>query len=466
MCWLFKIMVKEVKSLQSNIFERRIAMKTKLLKLVYFASVLVGCGSDNGGGGVPSAMAEVANPAAAVCEASAPAATEEPKAKEEKAAKLLAKECVDPKPSEVKKGVKITLCNDTIMEGTMEQSVTTVAAAVAATPATSYSDCSSNSQTGCLANSTYAAYDGSNLSASNIKLGTTVAGIAGSYAPATYSDCSANGQTGCIATSSYPANSLALANLVPANVRNGVTIGAVTGTFNPAVESHTDCTGGYQTGCIATSSFPTESHAACSANGQTGCFIPSSGWKAIGEFSYGNIISSNLLSGVVIAGVTGTVSPSVAPHPYAVRKGYVTNGTTGLLQVKCRNSEVTAPAAQKCSTVGWNAPDGQKYYNHFMDLTFYKLGVGGSYTWVSTYCAGLTEDGGGWRVPSREEVQQAVLHQMPSIAALSPGLQDGPPKGYWVSLGSATHGNIVNPSGSYITGVINSDANQFGLCVK
>jgi len=28
------------------------------------------------------------------------------------------------------------------------------------------------------------------------------------------------------------------------------------------------------------------------------------------------------------------------------------------------------------------------------------------------------------------------------------------------------HGNIVNPSGSYITGVINSDANQFGLCVK
>ena len=443
-------------------------MKTKLLKLVYFASVLVGCGSDHGGG-VPSVIAEVASPTAAICEASAPAATttEEPKAKEEKAAKLVAKECVDPKPSEVKKGVKITLCNDTIMEGTMEQTITTVAAPLAAVaPAASYSECSANAQVSCLANSTYAAYDASNLSATNIKLGVTVAGVEGSYAPATYSDCSANGQTGCIATESYPANSLALANLVPANVRIGITIGSVLGTLNPTSESHLDCTGGSQTGCIATSSFPTESHAACSANGQTGCFIPSSGWKAIGEFSYGNIISSNLLSGVVIAGVTGTVSPSVAPHPYKVQKNYVTNGTTGLLQVKCRNSEVTAPASSKCSTVGWNAPDGSKYYNHFMDLTFYKLGVGGSYTWVSTYCAGLTEDGGGWRVPSREEVQQAVLHQMPSIAALSPGLQDGPPKGYWVSLGSATHGNIVNPSGSYITGVINSDANQFGLCVK
>lgn len=427
---------------------------------------VIGCGSE-GSSPAPS-IASALDPVAttAVCESSQASETSVTQPVEKKAEeKVSKKNCKDVSPAKVAKGETFPLCNGEEGVGTMEVSVTTV---VAAPAATSYQQCTANAQTDCIANSTYGAYDGSSLTAGNIKLGVTVGGVEGSYAPVSYPDCSANNQTGCIATSSYPANNLTLANLVPANIRGGVVIGtgatSVTGTYSPIVESHSDCTAGGQTGCIATATYPTESHVECTANGQQNCALTST-WKAIGGVSYSNIISSNIKSGIVIAGVTGSVIAAVAPNAFDVRKGTVINGTTGLLQTRCRNSEAGAPASEKCDTTGWLELGIMGQYIWYSDrmsgLQWYKLGPGITRDGAVSLCASLAEDGGGWRLPSVEELQQATLNRIQSVNGLKLELDI---LGYWSSSGSLS-GTVVSYNGS-TSSVLATSTTYKAVCVK
>jgi hypothetical protein len=107
---------------------------------------------------------------------------------DDRAAKLMADDCVDPDLSLVATGQSITLCDGTQAEG---------------------------------------AFDISNLTAANIKSGVSIAGIDGSVVPSP-ANCAADGGTGCVATTSYPA---ANANdLIPANIKKGVTLGGVSGS--------------------------------------------------------------------------------------------------------------------------------------------------------------------------------------------------------------------------------------------
>lgn len=76
---------------------------------------------------------------------------------ETKALKLTDPNCIDPLPAEIKKGVKFTLCNGTLSEGTMEQTVTEVVETIWASP---YGQCTYNGQTECLTNPSFHASNG------------------------------------------------------------------------------------------------------------------------------------------------------------------------------------------------------------------------------------------------------------------------------------------------------------------
>jgi len=264
-----------------------------------------------------------------------------------KAVKLSDTNCIDPQLSELKKGIKIMLCDGSLAEGTFESPLlpdltslipenikagVTINGITGTLAAVSFfNDCNGNGQTGCIANSTYRSADLSNLSAANVKLGVVIAGVTGSVVSESHSDCSANNQTGCVATTTY--RSADLSNLLAQNIKSGVAIAGVSGSV--VEEGHSNCSANAQTGCIATASFKAadltnlqasnikatvmiagvtgslamEAHSDCSANSEVGC-VTTATYKAA---DLSNLSAGNLKSGVSIAGVTGNYPSATSP---------------------------------------------------------------------------------------------------------------------------------------------------------
>ncbi|MGE0171339.1 MAG: DUF1566 domain-containing protein [Oligoflexales bacterium] len=158
----------------------------------------------------------------------------------------------------------------------------------------SHSNCTGNSQQGCLTTTTYKSADLANLLAGNVKNGVTIAGVAGDYPSATSplvgADATAdltsatfNTKLGNAATFEYfdsvgnRYTGTGDTDLAAVKVANGTGIFGVTGTST--IESHSDCVGNGQQGCLATATYQSA--------------------------DLTNLAASNVKSGVTIAGVAG-----------------------------------------------------------------------------------------------------------------------------------------------------------------
>lgn len=203
--------------------------------------------------------------------------------------KLTSTTCVDPQANEVKSGVQIMLCDGSMMTGTM---VVEAAAPI-------YAQCAQNSQVDCVANSTYVAINPASIPAAEGHV-----------------NCSENNQVGCISTDSYKAANLT--NLSAGNILSGVVIAGTTGSLVvPTVPAN--CASDNQIGCVTTASYPSlspasipvaESHIACTSDNQTGC-VATSTYKAV---NLSSLVASNLRTGIVVAGITGTLTPNAESH--------------------------------------------------------------------------------------------------------------------------------------------------------
>lgn len=362
-------------------------------------------------------------------------------------------DCIDLDPSNVRKDMSYTRCDGTIAAGTLEVldksyelcntngQIDCIAntSFSAKDPTPDHQDCTANNQVDCIANANYPANDVTNLTAENLKQGVTVADVIGTYNPVP-PQCNANGQTSCVANDNFPSNNVE--NLTPENLRSGVTVAGVSGSFNPTVEAHSNCSSKAQNSCITTSS-----------------------WIAIASDDYAKIAPTTIRSGVEIADVVGTLQPDNI-HPYNVRKGVTINGVAGLIQTRCRNSETSAPADEKCGLTPWvqradwseDRISGLKVLNSVMSGT-------GIQAKTACQIAGIQAiDDGGWRLPSQEELQQLTLDRMRSLPTFTPDLNK---VGAW----AANYSAASNPS-AYVTwdGSIAAapftDTNKQIICVK
>ena len=263
-----------------------------------------------------------------------------------------------------------------------------------------HSNCAGDGDTSCVATGTYAAALTTGL-ADKVLSGQTVAGVGGNVTLPGVGDVElgvtfgigGNGSTGTFAVPSvvdvqesvtFGASGTEFTGTFTepgvGNVESGVTYGAsgieFTGTFGvPALaevetgvtfggsgneftgtatlESHNNCTGGNQDGCIATSTYKTMDLSNKDGGGaldlNSADFLTR--MKSASLFEYwddtgtrytangdGDIISTNIKTGVDIFGASGSVAGSgTPPDPFDVRVGKVVNGVTGKLKVNCRN---------------------------------------------------------------------------------------------------------------------------------
>lgn len=138
------------------------------------------------------------------------------------------------------------------------------------TVAESHSNCTGNSQQGCVATATYQSADLTNLLAANIKNGITISGITGNYPSAT-SPLAGADATADLTSASFNAKLAASTafeyfdsagnrytgagdtDLTPVNIAIGEGIFGLTGTSS--LESHSSCTGNGQQSCVATATY-------------------------------------------------------------------------------------------------------------------------------------------------------------------------------------------------------------------
>lgn len=491
-------------------------MKT-LKTMVLFSIVLQGCGTAPAAGVDPLAAVTGNAPACTETKTTAPAATEtasEPVAKKApatvsaasemsevaeapaateapsgKAMKLTMEDCIDPDLSKYAAGETVTLCNGKQAYGGYVAPVV-------------YAPCTRNGQVDCIATSTYAANNNSNLKADDLRVGVKVADVTGTYSPVVYTNCSQNGQTSCLATAPYAANDVT--GLAASNIRSGVTVAGVAGSFNPTVESHTDCNSNNQVGCVTTASFKSIDSANMSLitagnikngvtiAGVTGSY-PSASTplvgasstadlddatftakiKSVAQFEFfdgaGNryvqqgasaIAEANIRVGVSIFGSVGTFG--AVPSPFEIVKGSTVNGTAGLVQTNCR-TDAAAPAAEKCTTVGWLNLDTSSttfFQDRMTGKKWFSYGAGMNYALANNRCNTLTTDGGGWRLPSRGELQIAILHKIELVGSFRLALDE---PGFW--SGPSELGAVDN-EGSRITGILSTDTVYKALCIK
>lgn len=190
----------------------------------------------------------------------------------------------------------------------------------------SLANCAADGAQGCVATATYKAANMTNVTAANIKSGVTIAGQLGGYPSAsnplanadnttdlpaftsttggsTYEWFQSDGTrlTGAIqanqtvtpSTSNQTLNSGLYrqvtvngdADLVAGNIKNAIDIFGVTGTMN--AETHSNCTGNAQTGCVTTTTYQS------------------------GDLT--NLTAANIKSGVSIAGTTGAYPSATNP---------------------------------------------------------------------------------------------------------------------------------------------------------
>lgn len=226
----------------------------------------------------------------------------------------------------------------------------------------SLANCSSDGGVGCVTTSTYKAANMTNVTAGNIKSGVTIAGQMGDYPSATnpladntaatdlpslaasvaagsYEWFKSDGSlvsgsitdAGTVTPSSSNQNFTTSvyrqftvngdADLVASNIKNAIDIFGVTG--NVAAESHSNCTGNAQVGCVTTSTYKS------------------------GDLT--NLTAGNIKSGVSIAGTAGSY-PS-ATYPLTGASGAVAD-----LDATTFDSKMKSATAFE-----WFGPDGTRY---------------------------------------------------------------------------------------------------------
>ena len=175
--------------------------------------------------------------------------------------------------------------------------------------------------------------------------------------PEAHVNCSEDNQVGCVSTSTYKAANLL--NLTSGNILSGVTIAGVTGSVViPTIPAN--CTSDNQIGCVTTAAYPSrspasipvaESHTACTADNQTGC-VATSTYKAA---NLASLVASNLRTGVIVAGVTGTLVPNAESHIDCAANSQVGCVTTSTYQSMNPASIPVAESHTNCSSDGQTA---------------------------------------------------------------------------------------------------------------
>lgn len=228
--------------------------------MVFVMFLLVGCGShpadsNNFQSKAPSADTPTAvneAPAASSPTAEAPAAQAVPSLESapasetpvvsNQALKLTSDTCVDPLPSDIKKGVMMMACNGSYITGTYEvpdlsnlvssniRSGITVAGVPGSLVANveGHVSCGGDGEVGCVTTSRYKAVDTDRIAGgASIKVGYMIAGVTGFY-NGPYSACNSDGQISCVSNASFKAVDMSL--LVAGNIKSGVTISGVAGS--------------------------------------------------------------------------------------------------------------------------------------------------------------------------------------------------------------------------------------------
>jgi hypothetical protein len=372
-----------------------------------------------------------------------------------------------------------------------------------------YSQCTANRQVGCITTNFYqAVYQAVQISAADIKNGSIIAGITGTYTGSASPQCSSNFQTSCIANATYKAADLT--NLVAANVRSTINIGGIVGSLVVVGESHTDCTGNSQIGCVTTSTYksadftgliagniksgalvagifgtyPSESNPLASSTGITNLDATMNTLlRTDAQFEWfdragtryaatgtSNLTTLNVKNGVSLFGVTGTLSPGEQPSAWDFRSSSVTNGVTGLVKMACRDD--TDDTTLMCDSASWITQatvEGHLVYKDRFSNLKWIIPTSAPMTWTSnaSVCAALATSDGGWRIPSRAEVKQALLNKMTSINAFASYLGLSGNNRAWANTPNS------NPSFRTTVSVYVADASvayddnaTMGFCVK
>lgn len=423
--------------------------------------------------------------------------------------KLTADDCTDPDLTKVAATEQFTNCQGVLVRGTMvvaEESEPVPTPTVTVTPAPT-PECTGNGQVGCATTATYKSADLTNLNADNIKSGVEIAGVGGNLSfSEPHSSCTDNAQTGCITTATY--KSADLTNVVASNIRSGVNAAGVTGSLTVTGESHIDCSSNAEVGCVTTASYKAADFSNLTAanikanvaiagvtgeypsasypiNGASGTadlnsetfnakiksgvafeYFDSAGTRHTGTGD-SNIQASNILSTASIFGTQGTVTVT-SPNAWDIRENVVVNGTTGLARMTCRDD--TSDASITCNTASWAthaAVDSHTVYTDRLTGLEWLLAASSPITATSlvSVCADLAAQEPGWRIPSKAEIKNALLHKMTTITPMG---------NYWASSGnlrawsatySGSYRTTVN-TGSTDASVLATDTTTIGFCVK
>jgi len=248
--------------------------------------------------------------------------------------KLTSDTCVDPLPSDIKKGVVMMACNGSYITGTYEvpdlsnlvssniRSGVTVAGVPGSLVANveAHVSCGGDGEVGCVTTSRYKAVDTDRISGgANIKVGYMIAGVTGFY-NGPYSACNSDGQISCVANASFKAVDMSL--LVAGNIKTGVTISGVAGSVAVAPAAK-DIRKGVSNGTMMAS-----------------CRVAGSGVPLAERCNYTNIGWTQLAPGRMQDNVTGVIWQ------------YVTQGATYPQAVQACTDLNTAEG-----TTAWRLPD-------------------------------------------------------------------------------------------------------------
>jgi len=158
----------------------------------------------------------------------------------------------------------------------------------------------------------------------NLKSGVVIGAVTGSYTGLS-EICTASGAVGCITTAAF--KSIQIDGLA-ANVKRGVDVAGVVGTYpseNNLLEGADD-----------TPDLTTNTFADKIKQSATFEYFDGKGTRHTGAGDE-HIKATNILFGVNIFGVDGTVSGMVNPNPWDLRYGVIVGSTVGKLKLNCRN---------------------------------------------------------------------------------------------------------------------------------
>jgi hypothetical protein len=168
------------------------------------------------------------------------------------------------------------------------------------------------------------------IAAGNIVDGVQIFDITGTADLETHSDCSADSQTGCVAVETFKAADMS--NVTAANIKDGVVVAGVTGDYPSASNT--------LPGASAVADLNSATFTAKVKSTTAFEYWDSSGTRYTGAGD-DDIVDSKIKNGTDIFSITGTYDGET-PDAWDIRAGVAINGVTGSLKMNCRNPIVSA----------------------------------------------------------------------------------------------------------------------------